>query len=117
MARASRFRYKDLIDRVSRSTGFPQEQVKAIIDNAVDAVLVHTTLGKSVEIENFGIFKMKHMNKRTIAQHYISGEEAIAPEHMKLSFNESAYIKRVMAEVLQDAINANLAESEEEESE
>lgn len=108
MARASRFRYKDLIDRVSRSTGFPQEQVKAIIDNAVDAVLVHTTLGKSVEIENFGIFKMKHMNKRTIAQHYISGEKAIAPEHMKLSFKESAYIKRVMADVLQDTINGML---------
>lgn len=112
MSRASNFRYKDLIDRVSRSTGFPKEQVKAIVDNAAETVLVHATLGKNVMIDNFGIFKMKHLGKRSIEQHYISGERAIAPEHMKLSFKEAAYVKRVMADVLQDTINGMLEENE-----
>lgn len=113
MSRASNFRYKDLINRISRSTGFPKEQVKAIVDNAAETVIVHATLGKNVMIDNFGVFKMKHLGKRSIERHYISGEKAISPEHMKLSFTESACVKRVMADVLQETINGMLKENEE----
>lgn len=106
MQRVPRYTYKELVARVSRSTGYPTEQCKAILDNAFNTILVHVTLGKSVEVKDFGIFKMKHMGRRTISQHYVSGEEAISPEHMKLSFKEAAHIKRVMAEVLQESLDA-----------
>lgn len=87
-------RYRAVIESVSKKCGLPKETVKDVIDQTVETVIKNTINGKTVQIEGFGSFLLRFLNRRTLPQNYLTGEEAIAESHFKIAFKEYAEVKR-----------------------
>lgn len=98
--------YKQVVESVSRKTGKPTELVKDILDNAVETVIRGAISGKTVQIEGFGAFILKFLNRRSIPSNFLTGEEAISESHLKLSFKEYMPVKTRIAKKYNEMLRA-----------
>ena len=86
-------RYDKVLDSVEKKAGYPKEICDAVIKGLSETIVYNTMMGKTVEIPEFGSFKLKFMGARSIPRHYMSGETAMAARHFKLSFSEYKPVK------------------------
>lgn len=98
--------YKQVVESVSRKSGKPKELVKDILDAGVETVIRGAISGKTVQIEGFGAFILKFLNRRSIPSHFMTGEEAISESHLKLSFKEYLPVKTRIAKKYNEMIRA-----------
>ena len=85
---------KDIIKRVAKDTGYAEEFIEPIFTDIFKVISDSVMKVKNVQIRNFGSFHLKHMNRRVIGTHYMSGEEAVSPEHYKINFLAYSDLKR-----------------------
>lgn len=55
---------KDIVLKVAEKTGVKQQDVKKIVQGALDAVVESLSKGETVELRNFGVFKVKSRRGR-----------------------------------------------------
>ena len=85
---------KHIIQRVAKDTGYDEKIVETIVEYTFKALSDAIMRTKIVQIRNFGSFHLKHLRRRVIGTHYMSGEEAVSPEHYKINFMAYADLKR-----------------------
>ena len=56
---------KDIVNRIAGETGVKQVEVKQIFQKALDCISDCLAKGETVELRNFGIFKVKSRKGRT----------------------------------------------------
>lgn len=56
---------KDIVLKISETTGLKQQEVKRIVQMTFDAIVDALSRGERVELRNFGIFKIKSRRPRT----------------------------------------------------
>lgn len=56
---------KDIVLKISNETGIKQLDVKRIVQKTLDAIIESLVNGQTVELRNFGIFKVKSRRGRT----------------------------------------------------
>ena len=86
-------RYDKVVESVEKKAGYPKEICQSVIEGLTETIVYNTMMGKTVEIEGFGSFKLKFMNARSIPRHYMSGETAMCERHFKVSFSEYKPVK------------------------
>ncbi len=56
---------KDIVLRIATETKMKQQDIKKVVQKALDAIIDSLVNGNTVELRNFGIFKVKARRGRT----------------------------------------------------
>jgi len=83
---------KDIVMKVSNETNFTQIDVKKIVQRTLDAVVESLQRGETVELRNFGVFKVKGRRGR-LGRNPRTGEEVQVPEKKVVVFKPGLILK------------------------
>lgn len=84
---------KDIVLKVALETGFKQLDVKRVIQRSLDAIVESLGKGDTVELRNFGIFKVKSRKGRT-GRNPRTGEKVPVPPKRVVTFKPGLVMKR-----------------------
>lgn len=83
---------KDIVMKVSNDTNVAQIDVKKVVQKTLDAVVESLERGETVELRNFGVFKVKSRRGR-IGRNPRTGEEVQVPEKKVVVFKPGLVLK------------------------
>ncbi|MBN1494013.1 MAG: integration host factor subunit beta [Candidatus Omnitrophica bacterium] len=84
---------KDIVMKVSTETNLTQQDVKKIVQRTIDAITESLERGETVELRNFGVFKVKSRRGR-IGRNPRTGEEVPVPEKKVVVFKPGLILKQ-----------------------
>ena len=84
---------KDIVMKVSNDTNVTQIDVKKVVQKTLDAVVESLEKGETVELRNFGVFKVKSRRGR-IGRNPRTGEEVQVPEKKVVVFKPGLILKQ-----------------------
>jgi len=83
---------KDIVTKVSNDTNVAQIDVKKVVQKTLDAIVDSLERGETVELRNFGVFKVKSRRGR-IGRNPRTGEEVQVPEKKVVVFKPGLILK------------------------
>ncbi len=83
---------KDIVIKVSNDTNLTQIDVKKIVQRTLDVILEALERGETVELRNFGVFKVKSRRGR-IGRNPRTGDEVSVPEKRVVVFKPGLVLK------------------------
>ncbi len=83
---------KDIVMKVSNDTNVAQIDVKKVVQRTLDAVVESLERGETVELRNFGVFKVKSRRGR-IGRNPRTGQEVQVPEKKVVVFKPGLILK------------------------
>ena len=83
---------KDIVMKVSNDTNLTQIDVKKIVQRALDVVVESLERGETVELRNFGVFKVKQRRGR-LGRNPRTGDEVSVPEKRVVVFKPGLILK------------------------
>ena len=84
---------KDLVLAVSNETGITQLDVKRVVQKTLETIVASLAQGQTVELRNFGIFKVKSRKGRT-GRNPRTGEKVPVPPKRVVVFKQGLLMKR-----------------------
>ena len=84
---------KDIVLKVATETGLKQMDVKKAVQRSLDAIVESLSRGETVELRNFGIFKVKSRKGRT-GRNPRTGEKVPVPPKRVVTFKPGLIMKR-----------------------
>lgn len=84
---------KDIVLKVAAQTNLKQLDVKKVVQKALDAIVEALARGETVELRNFGIFKVKQRKGRT-GRNPRTGEKVPVPPKRVVTFKSGLIMKR-----------------------
>lgn len=83
---------KDIVMKVSNDTNVAQIDVKKVVQKTLDAIVESLERGETVELRNFGVFKVKSRRGR-IGRNPRTGQEVQVPEKKVVVFKPGLILK------------------------
>lgn len=83
---------KDIVMRVSNETNLTQIDVKKVVQRTLDAIVESLEKGETVELRNFGVFKVK-TRKGRLGRNPRTGHEVDVPEKKVVVFKPGLILK------------------------
>jgi DNA-binding protein HU-beta/integration host factor subunit alpha len=84
---------KDIIIKVADETGIKQIDAKKVVQKTLDHIIASLAKGETVELRNFGIFKVKSRKGR-MGRNPRTGENVPIPEKKVVSFKPGLVMKK-----------------------
>lgn len=84
---------KDIVLQVASETGLKQLDVKKVVQRSLDAIVDSLSKGATVELRNFGIFKVKSRKGRT-GRNPRTGEKVPVPPKRVVTFKPGLVMKK-----------------------
>ena len=84
---------KDIVTKVSNETNLTQIDVKKIVQRTLDVILESLERGETVELRNFGVFKVK-TRKGRLGRNPRTGQEVSVPEKKVVVFKPGLILKQ-----------------------
>ena len=84
---------KDIVIKIAEDTELKQIDVKRIVQGTLDHIVEALTKGETVELRNFGIFKVKSRKSR-VGRNPKTGVEVPIPEKRIVSFKPGMVMKK-----------------------
>lgn len=84
---------KDIVLKISEETDLKQVDVKKIVQRTLDSIVSALVDGKTVELRNFGIFKVK-TRKARMGRNPKAGTKVPIPERRVVSFKAGMVMKK-----------------------
>src|SRR4051795_12913716 len=95
---------KELIDRISESSGQRRVQVKKVVQQFLDEIVNELGKGNRLEFRDFGVFETK-LRKARKAQNPKTLEPVAVPEKRTVKFKVGRLMKQRLAELTGVAID------------
>lgn len=83
---------KDIVMKVANETNLTQLDVKKVVQKTLDTIIDSLSEGKTVELRNFGVFKVKERKGR-IGRNPRTGDEVPVPEKRVVVFKPGMVLK------------------------
>lgn len=83
---------KDIVMKVSNDTNVAQIDVKKVVQKTLDTIVESLERGETVELRNFGVFKVKSRRGR-VGRNPRTGEEVQVPEKKVVVFKPGLILK------------------------
>ena len=83
---------KDIVMKVSNETNLTQIDVKKIVQKMLDIISDSLERGETVELRNFGVFKVKNRRGR-LGRNPRTGQEVSVPEKRVVVFKPGLILK------------------------
>ncbi len=88
-----------LIDQLNqRNPELNKSEIEKVVKIFLDSILNAIKLKKDIEIRNFGHFQYKKLKENYKARNPKTNELIYKPERVKLRFNASKYLKKIINE-------------------
>lgn len=84
---------KDIVLKVSTETGLKQLDVKRVVQKSLEVIVASLAESKTVELRNFGIFKVKSRKGRT-GRNPRTGAKVPVPPKRVVTFKPGLIMKR-----------------------
>lgn len=84
---------KDIVVRISDETGVKQMDVKKVVQKYIDYVIDSLAKGETVELRNFGVFKVK-TRKGRMGRNPRTGEAVPIPAKKAVTFKPGLIMKQ-----------------------
>jgi len=84
---------KDIVLKIANETGIKQIDVKRVVQSTLDKVTEFLAQGQTVELRNFGIFKIKSRRGR-LGRNPRTGQEVPVPPKKVVVFKPGLIMKR-----------------------
>lgn len=84
---------RNLIKKVAKATGRKAEDVRPVVQKTLDYIAEALAEGKSLEIRNFGIFKIKVCQERKGRNPKKPEDEVVIPKHPVVDFRAGKALK------------------------
>ena len=84
---------KDIVIKVAEDTELKQIDVKRVVQRTLDCIIEALTKGETVELRNFGIFKVKSRKSR-VGRNPKTGVTVPIPEKRIVSFKSGMVMKK-----------------------
>lgn len=83
---------KEIVMKVANDTNLTQVDVKRVVQKTLDVIMESLENGETVELRNFGVFKVKHRKSR-LGRNPRTGEEVPVPEKKVVVFKPGLILK------------------------
>lgn len=84
---------KEIVLKISEETNIKQIDVKAVVQKTLDHIIIALSAGETVELRNFGVFKVKSRRSR-IGRNPKTGQAVPIPERKVVSFKVGMVMKK-----------------------
>ena len=84
---------KDIVIKIAEDTEFKQVDVKKVVQRTLDHIVEALAKAETVELRNFGIFKVK-LRKSRVGRNPKTGVEVPIPEKRIVSFKPGMVMKK-----------------------
>lgn len=84
---------KDIVIKIAEETELKQIDVKKVVQKTLDHIIESLTKGETVELRNFGIFKVKERKSR-VGRNPKTGVTVPIPEKKVVSFKSGMVMKK-----------------------
>lgn len=84
---------KDIVLNISEETGLKQIDVKLVVQKTLDRIVDSLSKGETVELRNFGVFKVKARKPR-IGRNPKTGTMVPIPERKVVQFKTGMIMKK-----------------------
>ncbi len=84
---------KDIVLKISEDTDIKQIDVKKVVQMTLDHIVSALSRGETVELRNFGVFKVKSRRSR-IGRNPKTGQTVPIPERKVVSFKVGMVMKK-----------------------
>ncbi|MFH1190357.1 MAG: HU family DNA-binding protein [Candidatus Omnitrophota bacterium] len=84
---------KEIVLKISEETRIKQIDVKAVVQRTLDHIISALSRGETVELRNFGVFKVKSRRSR-IGRNPKTGQAVPIPERKVVSFKVGMVMKK-----------------------
>jgi DNA-binding protein HU-beta/integration host factor subunit alpha len=84
---------KDIVIKIAEDTELKQIDVKRVVQRTLDHIVEALAKGETVELRNFGIFKVKSRKSR-VGRNPKTGVEVPIPEKRIVSFKPGMVMKK-----------------------
>jgi nucleoid DNA-binding protein len=84
---------KDIAIKISDETGIKQIIVKEVVQKTIDAMIEALSKGETLELRNFGVFKVKERKGRT-GRNPRTGETVPVPPKKVVTFKPGLVMKQ-----------------------
>lgn len=84
---------KDIVLKIAEETKIKQIDVKYVVQKTLDKITEHLAAGQTVELRNFGIFKVKSRRGR-LGRNPRTGQEVPVPPKKVVVFKPGLIMKR-----------------------
>ena len=84
---------KDIVLKISEETGLKQTDVKLVVQKALDNIVAALGRGETVELRNFGVFKVRSRRSR-VGRNPRTGAKVPIPERKAVSFKVGMVMKK-----------------------
>lgn len=84
---------KEIVLKVASDTGLKQLDVKKVVQRSLEVIVDALSRGETVELRNFGIFKVKSRKGRT-GRNPRTGEKVPVPPKRVVAFKPGLHMKR-----------------------
>ena len=84
---------KDIVLKIAEETELKQIDVKKVVQRTLDHIIEALTKGETVELRNFGIFKVKSRKSR-VGRNPKTGVTVPIPEKKVVSFKSGMVMKK-----------------------
>ena len=94
---------RDLVQRISETTGVQQQKAKEVIQQFLDAIIQELASGNRLEFRDFGVFEPKSKAAR-MARNPRTGDRIAVPEKVTVKFKSGRMMKeRLQPEAAEDS--------------
>ena len=84
---------KEIVMKIAEETGLKQIDVKVVVQKTLDHITNSLAAGKTVELRNFGVFKVKTRKPR-IGRNPKTGVTVSIPERKVVTFKSGMIMKK-----------------------
>lgn len=84
---------KDIVLKIAQDTDLKQIDVKEVVQRTLDEIVAALTKGETVELRNFGIFKVK-TRKARVGRNPKTGVTVPIPEKRIVTFKSGMIMKK-----------------------
>jgi nucleoid DNA-binding protein len=84
---------KEIVLKIAEDTNIKQIDVKKVVQSTLDAIVAALTKGETVELRNFGIFKVK-TRKARVGRNPKTGVTVPIPEKRIVTFKSGMIMKK-----------------------
>lgn len=83
---------KDIIMKIAEETGIKQIHVKKVVQKTFDNIIDILTRGESIELRNFGVFKVR-VRKGRMGRNPRTGDQVPIPDKKVVTFKPGLVMK------------------------
>lgn len=84
---------KEIVLKIAEDTGIKQLDVKKVVQRTLDEIIASLSKGETIELRNFGVFKVKSRKPR-MGRNPKTGTSVPIPERKVVTFKSGMVMKK-----------------------